>query len=143
MTEIEKRLEEFKRDEIERGGRYADDQTAIAAWVCDEAFDIATYDTDVSIAFGRAILDVMSAILGKRTFNYIKLPGKYHAYIAVCHILDQRDMIDWGSSIRGAWFDYDAGCGKRKMLGDIPFTEENVREILRIYEQSENRGDVE
>ena len=54
-------------------------------FLSDYIFDVITYDDD-----------------------YIKQEEKYIDYILVCNWLESFDLIEWGSSVRGAWFVSDA-----------------------------------
>lgn len=42
------------------------------AWLCEEVFGLSTYDDELSMKFGKSILDVMTAIRNRTTFQYIK-----------------------------------------------------------------------
>ena len=95
---------------IEHAG-YIDGLTKYG-FIC-ELFDLATYDDDVSERWGRAIIEVMRAIDKQETFEYIKeSDDQYERYLIVANLLEHHQLIDWGGSIRGAWFD----LGKDKII---------------------------
>lgn len=72
-----------------------------------EIFDITTYDSGLDAFFVRKFIDASDAILNKTTFDYIKTEDNYRWFIAVCNMPFIADRIDWGTSIRGCWFDGD------------------------------------
>ena len=81
-------------------------------FIC-ELFDLTTYDDDVSERWGRAIIEVMRAIDKQETFEYIKeSDDQYERYLIVANLLEYHQLIDWGGSIRGSWFD----LGKDKII---------------------------
>lgn len=100
-------------DFIERhldGGYNRDDYTLLEwkyAWLCDDAFGICTYDTNLSVKWGKLIFEVMTAIRDHTTFDYIKDEENYEKYIAVCNLFNTHLLIDWGTSVRGAWFAFN------------------------------------
>ena len=77
-------------------------------FLSDYIFDVITYDDDLSYVFGKKIYEVMKTIQEGQTFDYIKQEEKYIDYILVCNLLESFDLIEWGSSVRGAWFVSDA-----------------------------------
>lgn len=84
------------------------------AWLA-ESFEITTYDLDISIEFGMKILEVMKVIWNNKNFKYIdSSPKKYRTFLAVCQLLNYNTMIEWGTSIRGCWFDYHTGDGSEE-----------------------------
>lgn len=66
---------------------------------------INTYDTSLSIEFGRDILEVMEVIINRRNFKYIKNKKNYRKFIIIANILSRYGWIEWGTSIKGCWFD--------------------------------------
>ena len=73
-------------------------------WVCECVFNLSPYDSGIAKKWGKRIIDVCKAILEGRTFEYIEQEGNYEPYLLVCQLLDKNDLIEWGTSIRGAWF---------------------------------------
>ena len=81
-------------------------------FIC-ELFDLTTYDDDIAERCGKAIVEVMRAIDKRETFEYIKGGGdQYEKYLIVANLLEYHQLIDWGGSIRGSWFD----LGKDKII---------------------------
>lgn len=73
-------------------------------------FDMTTYDSDYSEMFGREALAVCETINDGTTFEYIKDPERYRWYLMMVNTAFFRDRLDWGSSIRGAWW-----CSKQSL----------------------------
>ena len=86
---------------------YADcyDDASKYKWAASNVFDLTTYDGDLDERFVKAIIEVCKVIFEKSNFNYIEGDGNYVKYILVCQLLDKFQWIEWGTSIRGAWFD--------------------------------------
>jgi hypothetical protein len=68
-------------------------------------FDFTTYDGEIDILFAEKMIEVLKAILNKNTFEYIKNKEQYLNYLTMVNMPFLTDKLDWGSSIRGAWFD--------------------------------------
>ena len=113
MTEIiEKSFNSWK--EVKLGCGYEeDDFTPLEwklIWLCDDVFDLTTYNPALSVDYGKTILEVMTAIRDRKTFEYIEVNNEasYSKYIAVCNWFNIHNLIEWGTSIRGAWFEFNS-----------------------------------
>lgn len=73
-------------------------------WAASHVFNIHTYDSSLDELFVKKILEVCKVILDDKNFEYIKDEKNYMSFVAVCQRLNSLGWIDWGSSIRGAWF---------------------------------------
>ena len=73
-------------------------------WAAREVFDLTTYDGELDELIVKKIIEVLKVILDKTNYEYIKNRENYINYILVCQLLDKFNWIDWGTSIRGAWF---------------------------------------
>lgn len=73
-------------------------------WFCGVIFNIVTYDSYLDELFAKKIIEVCEVILNKTNFEYIKDETNYTNYIIVCQLLKSKNWLDWGTSIRGAWF---------------------------------------
>lgn len=99
-------------------------------FICD-LFDVVTYDDELTERWGKAIVDVMRAIEQQKTFEYIEeSDSQYEKYLIVVNMLNRCGMLDWGGSIRGAWFSYDSSKHKYK--------KEDIQYLL--YEFFEEKG---
>lgn len=86
-------------------------------WAASEVFDLTTYDSFIDELFVKKIVEVLKAIRDRKTFDYIEDENNYITYLAVCQLLTRFNWIDWGTSIRGAWFDgHQASSGIKPII---------------------------
>lgn len=75
-------------------------------FVGNHIFDFTTYDSELDAKFAKRMLEVIEAISNRTTFEYHgQGQEKYENYIIMCNMPFLADKIEWGTSIRGAWFD--------------------------------------
>lgn len=116
-------------------------------WAASHIFNLATYDGDLDEKFVKLILEVCEVILENRNWDYIEDEINYFAFIAVCQRLNSLGWIDWGTSIRGAWFYdqvyYEFELDKKKQMiicdiePDIPVypCKESIRALIDFVEE--------
>lgn len=75
-------------------------------YLCNYIFQLTTYDSDLSDFLGKKSTEVLKAIHNSDNFEYIKDEDNYKWYIVICNFDFFAYRIEWGSSIRGAWFDF-------------------------------------
>jgi len=79
-------------------------------------FDFTTYSSDIDIIFAQKMVPVLKCILNRKTFEYIKDNDHHINYISMCNSPFLIDKLEWGTSIRGAWFNdaksYRIDCGR-------------------------------
>ncbi|EGT5015215.1 hypothetical protein CDIF29631_04015 (plasmid) [Clostridioides difficile] len=92
-------------------------------------FGIITYDERLDIEFGKSIIEVMKSIQSRNNFDYIKNKKKYRQYILIANLLASNGWVEWGSSIRGAWFD---------AFGDARFPEGERYSIYEAFPIDDN-----
>ena len=94
-------LEEgFEQCRHEGGG----DPHARLEFLSDHIFNFTTYDGELAELFAIRALEVCSAISSKKTFEYIKDQEQYRWYLAMVNMPFFADRLEWGTSIRGAWW---------------------------------------
>ncbi len=109
-------------------------------WCSNYVFGLKTYDGELDKEFVEKIFEVCKAILDRTTFAFInQSEEKYSQFIIVCNLFEKYRWIDWGTSIRGAWFEAD---GESKALvetdeGDVPFTKDNLRILIEFVEEAD------
>lgn len=113
MESIEKVKNLYKGWQEYENGTYEDGETLDTHYteqekkcifLSDGVFGITTYDEGLSLDFGKMILETMVHIKNKTNYEYIKEDEEnYKNYILSCHFLER--CLEWGTSIRGAWFD--------------------------------------
>ena len=71
-----------------------------------DVFGITTYDGEMDKLFVNKALEVCNAITDKKTFEYIENKDNYVWYLTMVNLPFFSSKIEWGTSIRGAWWDY-------------------------------------
>ena len=75
-----------------------------AEFLAESIFDFTTYDSEMSDLFGRKAVEVCTAINDRKTFDYQKEGGGYQWYLIMCNMPFFAGKLEWGTSIRGAWW---------------------------------------
>jgi len=70
----------------------------------DHIFDFTTYDGEMSSQFALKAVEVCAAINDGTTFDYIKDAENYRWFLLMCNMPFFSDKLEWGMSIRGAWW---------------------------------------
>lgn len=133
-----------------------DDRQSKYEWAASEVFGLTTYDGDLDETFVKAILEVCKVIHNGSNFEYIKNEQNYIKYILVCQLLDKFHWIEWGTSIRGAWFDGwypntkfhpiieedewtayndDEEEWETRILNMVEFTNDNIKAFIEFMEE--------
>jgi hypothetical protein len=76
-----------------------------------QLFGLTTYDTGIDRILGRKIIDALLMIAEKRVYDIIDT--NYEAYLDLITVINFKkieDMLNWGTSIRGCWFDFSDGA---------------------------------
>ena len=76
------------------------------AYLSDHIFDFTTYDSEIGEFLAIKALEVCAAISSKTTFDYIKDVENYRWYIVMVNMPFFMPRLEWGTSIRGAWWDH-------------------------------------
>lgn len=67
-------------------------------------FDFTTYDSAMDELFARKALEVCIAITDKQTFEYQNDEEGYKWYLIMANMPFFVGKLEWGTSIRGAWW---------------------------------------
>lgn len=131
---------------LEDGFTYmADKDSSRLEFLCDYIFDITTYDSEMSELFADKAINIAGAINEKTTFDFIKDPERYRWYLLMCNMPFFATKLEWGTSIRGAWWDYDIEfntCGlwdgEEQIIETMKFTQDEwMKFIAAIIEFAE------
>lgn len=76
-------------------------------YLADNIFEFTTYENTYSTMFTRRALDVCEAITNKTTLDYIGDEDNEMWYYLMVNIPFFVNKINWGTSIRGAFWDLD------------------------------------
>lgn len=93
------------RQMLEDGLQSQEDTGSRLEYLGNFIFDFTTYDGSMSELFASKALEVCSAISGKTTFQYIEDPLNYQWSLLMCNMPFFAKRLEWGTSIRGAWWD--------------------------------------
>ena len=74
-------------------------------YLAEHIFDITTYDSEMDALFATKAVEVCEAISTKKTGEYIEDKGSYVWYLTMCNFPFFSKRIEWGTSIRYAWWD--------------------------------------
>jgi hypothetical protein len=75
-----------------------------------DIFDITTYDSAMDRYFGFQILEVLNAMATNNVYNYQdQSETHYKNFLMVANLRRVAPLLDWGTSIRGAWIDVPKG----------------------------------
>ncbi len=73
-------------------------------FLSDHIFDFTTYDSAMSELFAGKAVEVCAAINNGDTFGYISAPENYRWFLLMCNMPFFAGKLEWGTSIRGAWW---------------------------------------
>lgn len=73
-------------------------------FLADDLFDFTTYENEVAELMARKAVEVCQAITDNKTFDYIKTDEGHLWYLIMVNMPFFTDKIDWGTSIRGAYW---------------------------------------
>ena len=79
------------------------------AYLSNHIFDFTTYDSGMDELFGAKAVEVCAAINDRKTFDYIEDPENHRWYLLMCNMPFFADRLEWGTSIRGAWWSGQPG----------------------------------
>jgi hypothetical protein len=89
-------------------------------FLSDAIIGITTYSDSLSAEFGDMILNTLIQINNKTTFEYIENKDNHRNFILSCNFII--GWIDWGTSIRGAWFNTSDGkIETEEALGNVSY----------------------
>lgn len=74
------------------------------AYLSEHIFSLTTYDSSMDELFAAKAVEVCEAINQGTTFEYIKEPEQYKWFLLMCNMPFFVDKLEWGTSIRGAWW---------------------------------------
>ena len=76
-------------------------------YIGDYVFNFTTYDGDVSELFAIKAIEVCNAISTNTTFDYIGNRNRenYYWYLLMVNMPFFAEKLEWGTSIRGAWWE--------------------------------------
>ncbi len=74
-------------------------------FLANDIFGFTTYENVVSSMMAKKALEVCKAISDKKTFDYIAIEEGNFWYLVMVNMPFFGNRLEWGTSIRGAWWD--------------------------------------
>ena len=74
-------------------------------FLANDIFGFTTYENVVSSMMAKKALEVCKAISDKKTFDYIASEEGNFWYLVMVNMPFFENRLEWGTSIRGAWWD--------------------------------------
>lgn len=68
-------------------------------------FDLTTYDGSITEILVSKLIKICEAINNRTTFKFIENEQNYIDFITLLHFDFFKNRLNWGTSIRGAWWD--------------------------------------
>jgi hypothetical protein len=91
-------------------------------------FGLTTYDEGLVIILGNRMMEVIECIVNRKTFEYQNISQEnYENYITMCNMPFLIYKLEWGTSIRGAWFDET----KSYNIGNIEVPKGDIVEFFK------------
>ena len=79
-------------------------------YLSDYIFDFTTYESEMAELFSSKAVEVCAAISDGKTFDYIGVSDENRMwYLLMCNMPFFAERLEWGTSIRGAWWDARPG----------------------------------
>lgn len=81
-------------------------RTSRLDYLGEHIFDFTTYEAEFSELFAAKAVEVCAAISARKTFEYIRVSNENRMwYLLMCNMPFFLPRLNWGGSIRGAWWD--------------------------------------
>ncbi|WP_428145933.1 hypothetical protein [Delftia acidovorans] len=127
---------QVEREEEGRGPR------SRLQFLAQHVFDFTTYESAADELFARKAVEVCEALTNRTTFDYIGSNDGRIWYLLMCNMPFFAARIEWGSSIRGAWWASSPGelielrscglwSGGSQLAEAIQFTPEEWASFIR------------
>jgi len=86
------------------------DRTSRLEYLSDQIFNFTTYESEMGELFASKAVEVCAAISDKKTFDFIGVGDENRMwYLLMCNMPFFADRLEWGTSIRGAWWGASTG----------------------------------
>ena len=118
-------------DMIDSQGGHLEGLDLLYAYLANDIFDYISYDDDLDIEMGKKLYKTIDAILMEEQEKLIE-SDFYEDYIMCLNIMRFGcDKINWGTSIRFPWFEYDEeGYWDKEHYERMINTYNSIKELL-------------
>jgi len=86
--------------------KYEDYPSSRIEYIAEIVFGFETYESEVKALLCEKALEVCEAITKRKTFEYIATEEGNKWYLILTQMPFFQNKIEWGCSIRGAWWDH-------------------------------------
>jgi len=112
-------LKESYEDELESSASmHGDYDYTKLEFIGEHIFGFVTYESEVLKEMAKLCLDVCLAITHRQTFDYISMPERNVNYLMMINMQFFDGRLDWGTSIRGAWWCLDQKLTTSSLMVD-------------------------
>lgn len=99
-------------------------------------FDFTTDDGALDELLAKKMIEVVTVIINKTNYDYIKEEANYINYITMVNMPFLQGKLEYGTSIRGAWFDeYGIGNDETYAIGTVENFVIPKSEIINFIKQ--------
>lgn len=107
---------------------FSEEKPSKLEFLAEEIFDFTTYDSEISCILANNMLEVIKSILNKNQSKYFKKKENYINYITMVNMSFLYSKLEWGTSIRSAWFNEYCDGGHYEITNDwkIPCSDINI-----------------
>ena len=89
----------------EMGAFQGEGSTSRLEYLSDYIFEFTTYETEMAELFASKAVEVCAAVSDKTNFDYIGVSEENRMwYLLMCNMPFFAGRLEWGTSIRGAWW---------------------------------------
>lgn len=121
-------------------------------YLTSDVFSFTLYDSAMHELFGQKAVEVCQAISGQKTFEYIEDHGNYQWFLVMCNMPFFSSRIEWGTSVRGAWWGMASGqpfvlestgffLGDEQITTPVEFTQEEWKEFIQAVIEFATQAD--
>ena len=103
-------------------------------YLASGVFDFITYEDHHSQVMATKCIEVCLAITNKTTYEYISSECDYRWYLIMVNMPFFQNKLEWGTSIRGAWWDV-YGDETISILGKELFWNERMLEEVKFKKE--------
>ena len=120
-------------------------------YLSESIFNFTIYDSEMSELFATKAVEVCAAINEKTVYDYIADHKNYTWFLLMCNMPFFADRLEWGVSIRGAWWGVGHGqqlefsscglwIGDKQCLETLKFSDEEWGNFIAAVIEFANVG---
>jgi hypothetical protein len=95
------------------------------AFLADHTFGFATYDSEKATLFGQKAVEFIEAVTEGKTFEYQQASEEnYTWFLIMANMPFFQKRLEWGTSVRGAWWQPTPGKNGQHVVGGWWYVED-------------------